>query len=428
MTLTGIDIDELTTGGAEPPESIEYKQAFIAGHATLRGFSLLDITTDCESVYGAGELADQLETVQLNSNSQFWGVVYCINPVEMTAALIADHIKAVADGHDVSTITIFHDADKAFADAVKNAYTAQALNKKDFEFVLQYRKSYIYDLTGVEAVQGSGSLVIPLPAANKVAVDDEILITRAEDSSQLFGRFVVTARTDTSCTITSTQATFTFLAGAYLKEHPDDYCMRADDEFDLYNCNAMSIVAPYTQDNHLGAYTGRISKTKVHSSAGKVIDGELKNVDVDPDLSLTHFSLLDSGRFVFLKRFPERKTQVHINDDNVMFPAGDTVKTMATRRVLNKCKRQIRHFGFDLINDDSFDKNEAGAKAAALIAGKGLRIMKKPGGSLQPEITDFTIVGSWTPEGGIEFLFSVTDKNRIKHGGGTVTISAPTSE
>jgi len=424
--LTGIDIEELAGGGAEPPEGLEYKQGFIASHATLRGFFLLDTTTDVQTLFGAGTLADELETVQLNGNAKFWGVVYCIAAAEMTAALIDDHIDTLAAAHEISLITIFNeDCDAAFVAAVKNGHAAQVNKKIDLEFVTHYRKAYKYDLEAVEAAQNAGTLTIPLPVGHQVEVDDEILITRDDASDQLSGRFTVTAKAAESCSIADTTATFTFLAGAWLKEHPDDYCMRVDDEFELFSSSAISIVAPYTESNHVGAYVGRLSKTRVSTSAGKVKDGELINVDVDPDLVYTHHSLLDTARVVFLKRFPERVTEVHINDDNVMFSGTDTVKTMATRRTLNKAKRLIRHYGFELINDDAFDRDDGGALAAAAVAAKGLKQMKKPGGSLIPEITDYTITADWLTGGGVEFTFSITDKNRIKHVGVKVTIVPP---
>ncbi|MDT8447357.1 MAG: DUF2586 family protein [bacterium] len=201
--------------------------------------------------------------------------------------------------------------------------------------------------------------------------------------------------------------------GLPTQELPDDYASAFAWEFDGFASSRISIVAPTTQSKWLGAYGGRLARIRVQASAGKVLDGGLKNVDVDPAYGNTQFASLDLARAVFFKRFVEDPSSVYVNDDLVMFSAVDQVTTMAQRRVLNKAKREVLFYAFPLINDDKFNKDESGAMAASVIASKGLELMKKPSPGRTPEIYDYSLAASWVT-GGVAIALTLSDVNRIK--------------
>lgn len=196
-------------------------------------------------------------------------------------------------------------------------------------------------------------------------------------------------------------------------ETPDVYATAFDTEFDGFASNRISIIAPTTQDNWVGAYGGRLARIRVQASAGKVLDGGMSGVSVDPEYGQSQFVSLDAARAVFFKRFVEDPASIYVNDDLVMHSAVDQVTTMAQRRVLNKAKREILFYAFPLINDDKFNKDASGALAASVIAAKGLEIMQKPQPGKSPEIHDFTLEAGWIT-GGLAIAFTLIDVNRIK--------------
>ncbi|OGG94333.1 MAG: hypothetical protein A2508_02620 [Candidatus Lambdaproteobacteria bacterium RIFOXYD12_FULL_49_8] len=194
---------------------------------------------------------------------------------------------------------------------------------------------------------------------------------------------------------------------------PSAYATAFNTAFSAFSSSSVSIIAPTTQDNWLGAFGGRLARIRVQASAGKVLDGGLKNVLTDPAYGQSEFTVLDDARAVFLKRFVEDPSSVFVNDDLVMYSTSDTVTTMAQRRVLNKAKREILFYAFPLINDDKFNKDESGAMAASQIASKGLEVMKKPVPGKNREIHDYSLSTSWVT-GGVAIAFTLIDVNRIK--------------
>lgn len=358
MTLTGISLQEVSSGGGVAPAGQEYKQAYFAEDASVTTgteMHIISISTDLTDPLALNltntVLVDELETARANSDSSFYAILHLspITPEGLTDLTVADHIEEVVSSYEVSTLVFVKDADLAFATAVDTAISLQNNQKQYLEALLRFRK----------------------------------------------------AGTDT----------------------PTEYADAFDLAFDTFSSSSISIVAPTTQDNWLGAVAGRISRIAVQASAGKVLDGGLKNVSTDPAYSQGILSTLDSSRALVLKRFVEDPSSVYVNDDLVMHSAVDTVTTMAQRRVLNKAKREILFYAFPLINDDKFNKDESGAMACALIAGKGLEVMKKASAGQNQQISDYSLAASWIT-GGVAIAFSVNDVNRIKIVDSTIELTA----
>ncbi len=409
MAVSGIMIEEVKGSGASAPEGQEFKQVYLTEHASLLGPFLIDSSwseSDLTAQFIDTDLVSALYTAILNSNSKFYGVIWCVGTGDLTESTISMHIEEIKTKYQVSTISILKDADIDLANGVKNALISEENQKTYYEALLTFRKAYIFDLEGLTATL-SGSTVTLNIGENNFTVGDDILLS---GDARLRGRFDLTARTATTISFLSDVETFTFNAGAVCEEHPDDYCLAFSDEFSTFSSTHVGIVAPTTEDNHNTALAGRISRIQVQTTPIKVTDGELVNVDVNSNYTYSHHVVLDTARAIFLKRHPENIVEVHCNDDNVMYSLTDTIKSFAQRRVTNKGKRQIGFYSFPLIGEERFDKNEVGALSAAQIASEGLEKMKT--GSLK-EIYDYTLKVAWITNG-LQIQYSIIDINRIK--------------
>lgn len=196
-------------------------------------------------------------------------------------------------------------------------------------------------------------------------------------------------------------------------ETPEAYATDFKNTFKEFSCDQVGIIVPTDQKNWLGAVAGRVSKTGVQRSVGRVASGALINVSVNPEFDHPEFVIMDEGRGIFLKKFPESPTEVQVNDDNVMYSATSDIKTLAQARVANKALREVNLASFPLINDETYSRDQTGATAAAQVAGIGLKRMTESSVNKAPELFDYTIESSWTANG-IANKITLIDVNRVK--------------
>ncbi len=406
MTVSGVRSPiEQKSGGATAPEGLEYAQCYIAEHVTLRGLKLINAATDFEELVGAGELADDLRTAKLNANGEFYAGAYFAAPGSLTDSSVAYIVAEIAKSIEVSTLIFLIDADLAFANAVKAVIIEQGNLKTFYQAILRTRRQHSWDLSGIEATQAAGKVTIPI--ANSFGVGDEVQIDNCGD---LGGRYALSDADGGSIEFAADAATFTCPDGASIEEHLDDYFLDLTDIFELFISTSVSIVAPTDQAGHATGYAGRIARIPVKTSPAKTLDGGIENVATNPNLNYSHVVLADSARLVLLKRHAENMAEVHVNDDNVLFGAADDVKTMATRRVIDKAKRNVLFHSFKLIQNEMYARDEDGARAAGNVAAAGLEVMRKSG-----EIHDYDLSVQWLPEGGFQPRMALTDVHRIKY-------------
>jgi hypothetical protein len=409
MTVTGISIQYKKSGGVTLPEGLEFKIGFIAEHSSVLGKNTIDTSTDVEALYGTGELADELSNMQLNSNSS----LYCRCLTVPTGSLVTANVDSFFEqfeDNEVSLLVFLTETDKTFAEAVKAKRITSANNKRYFECLLKTQKSLSADISSLATADDAGNTSIPL-ASSGFSSNDNLLISGT--NSELDGLHVAHSSTDSSNVVLNTSFTssVTFPEGSKIEIKPDDYIEEINTEFNLFEDAYTGIIAPTTEDKWLGAVAGRISKIKSMTSSGKVLDGGINGVNVNPNYKAGQISSLDSGRFIFLKRHPENVAEIHVNDDNTMFSLTDDIKTIAQARVINKAIRVTLASAFPLINNNIYPKTTAGASAVIQVASKGLQAMKdaKP----YPEIFDYNIQAVWVSNG-IQLTLTVTDVNRIK--------------
>ena len=414
MTVTGISLQEITSGGASAPQGQEFKQAYFAEHPTMTGMHVIDISTSIATTFaGSASLIAELETAQANGNSNFWAVVYLVAPGQLIAANLAAQIADLAANHQVSTLFFLTSADLAFADALGTALAAQEAQKQYFEAVIRYRKAYNVAQTGTaDFTTVPTELTLTLGVGHDLQVGQTVEIHGTNPFAGVHTIASVNAGAGT-IGITLSSVAHTWGAGDQVEETPTSYAANFKAEFLTFASSSVAIVAPTTQDKWMGAIGGRLARIPVQSSLGKVLDGSMVGVATDVRYGHSQFVVLDEGRGLFLKRFVEDPSAVYVNDDLVMHSVTDTITTLAQRRVVNKAKRGILFYAFPLINSNQFNKDASGALAAAQIAARGLEEMKKPVPGKSRELFDYSLSTAWIT-GGISILFTLTDVNRIK--------------
>ena len=394
--LTGIKIEEKQTTPIEPPGGREYKQTWITSSGNP-GTYLIDQSTDLSAL--AQDVQELIEAIRKNSNSKLFGVLKVVAAV--TAVNIASICEDLVAQFEISTIGLLDVCNLNLLTAFDAALKGLDLEKDFNEGVAVFQTAYRTEIDNPTVATGSGGMTIVTVSNPGFAVSDTVIVDLDPDGT---GRaveeyeLVVSAVTSTLLTLTYSGAVQASYARATIQEHPDDYVMRASDEFSGFSSDYISVVAPIMDIRSIGALLGTVSKIQVQTTACRWMNGAIKNVEINSRYKTAHFTVLDDAGFTFLKRdkpFPDR---VRINDD-LIFSKSSMIKRLCQRRMINKAKFLILFRGTQLIGEEIFPPTQSGADDAAFdIADDVLTKMQKLKTPLNPEIDNLELTATWNGE------------------------------
>ncbi|MDT8447572.1 MAG: DUF2586 family protein [bacterium] len=419
--VSGISAQLANSGELSPPTGFYGKLGWITQAGSLALVQAFNASSDEASIFsGETRLIAELTAARLNGGARTNLLVNSGPAGHLDAANLGSRIDEVLAVGEVEGLVLDTEADAAFLDALKNELASRSALKEDFFALTRFRKAYRLDLSGAAAVDNTGGLVGIPALGHPLAVGDTVILS---GTANYDGTYVLDASTGVDeLVITATFTAETFAADSSLEEQPESYLAAFKTACDAFSSPKIAIVAPTTQDGHLGALAGAVMNVEtLAEDAGMVMRHSLLGVSLDNRWSLTKRAVIDGlaeARAVVLKRHKEDPTGVYINLGLTLAGPLDDQEILPLTRIAHKVLREARLRAFPAVNSHEFPLDQPGANAIAMMATAGFPEMKRIG-----ELTRWETSGSWNADGSLSLTISAQGPNHVPVITETITLT-----